>query len=116
MSDWQNSFASYTTGMAFHIALSHDQASLLAHLGFNKSHDGWQSRSGRGSFIPTFRGLKRRGLAEHNPAVSVVGWTTPNVRIKWYYRLTPAGEHVFYLLKFAGLAEIQPVAAESEAS
>jgi hypothetical protein len=107
---WQNAFASYTTGVAFHIALSHDQSSLIAHLGFLRPYSTWQGRSGRNMFVATVRALIRRGLVEHNPMV--LTRLPHGVKVKWIYRLTPAGEHVFYLLKFSGLAEISTSAPD----
>ena len=102
---WQDAFTSYTTGMAFHISLSHDQASLLAHIGENATHSNWESRTGRRSFVPTVNGLIRRGLVEHNPLAR--SNLPAGVTIKWWYRLTPAGRSVFELLKHAGLADHQ---------
>lgn len=97
---WRDNFTNHTTGTAFNLRLSHDQASLLA---FLENYEGgeWRSRTGRSTFIPCFHGLERRGLAEHNPAAKVVGMTTPHVKLKWVYRLTPAGKCVLKLLKFA---------------
>ncbi len=101
MADWQNAFTTYATGMAFNISLSQDQASLLAYIGAGK-YDQWVSRSGHSIFVPTWRGLHRRGLAEHNPACLA---RLPNrMKAKWVYRLTPAGKHVLELLKLAGVA------------
>ncbi|WP_379069235.1 hypothetical protein ACHMW4_04225 [Mesorhizobium sp. UC22_110] len=111
---WSDAFANYTTGMAFHIALSHDQASMVVYLGFKGEPSQWQSRSGRGTFIPTVKALIKRGLVEHNP---MIGTRLPSgVKVKWIYRLTPAGEHVFYLLKFAGLADHQPIRSQQVAA
>lgn len=111
---WQAAFSSYTTGMAFHIALSHDQASLLAHLGLTGSYAGWKSRTGRNNFVPTVGSLIKRGLVEHNPMMRTK--LPHGVKVKWIYRLTPAGEHVFYLLKFAGLMDVRPQADEEQAA
>lgn len=103
---WQDAFTAYTTGMAFHVSLSHDQVNCLAAIGAGKYSE-WRSRSGRSTFIPVFRNLERRGLAEHNPAAVFVGFGTPGVKLKWVYRLTPAGEHVLALLKIAGVAKAE---------
>lgn len=99
---WQDKFTAYTTGMAFNVSLSHDQADLLNYIAAGKT-TGWRSRQGRSTFIPTFKSLERRGLAEHNPAARIVGMQTPGVRLKWVYRLTPAGDLVLEMLKLAGV-------------
>lgn len=111
---WQDAFQNYTTGMAFHIGLSHDQASLLDAIAAGE-YQNWLSRTGRNNFIPAFRALERRGLAEHNPAAKIVGMSTRGVHLKWVYRLTPAGHHVHALLKLSGVIAERPK-AESEAA
>lgn len=104
---WQDQFTAYTTGMAFNISLSHDHADLLAVLGAGyKPFHGWRNRNGRSNFIPVVNGLIRRGLVEHNGAAKVFGMTTPGVKLKWVYRLTPAGERVLELLRLAGIAPV----------
>lgn len=100
---WQDQFTSYTTGMAFNISLSHDHADLLSLIGSGEKLSGWRNRNGRSNFVPTVNGLIRRGLVEHNPAARIVGFNTPGVKLKWIYRLTPAGERVFDLLRMAGI-------------
>jgi hypothetical protein len=98
---WQDQFTAYTTGMAFNISLSHDHADLLAFI--PNYGPGWRNRNGRSNFIPVVNGLIRRGLVEHNGAAKVFGMTTPGVKLKWIYRLTPAGERILELMKLAGV-------------
>lgn len=105
MSEWQNTFTKYATGTAFNISLSPDQASLLAHIATGWDGSRWANHSGRDSFFTTFRALKRRGLAEHNPAAEFVGVRHPGVKLKWVYRLTPAGHHVLALLRLSGVVD-----------
>lgn len=99
---WEDNFTSYTTGMAFNMSLSHDHASVMQAIKAGNTV-GWVSRTGRSSFVPTVNGLIRRGLVEHNPAARIVGINTPGVKLKWWYRLTPAGELVFQLMQMAGV-------------
>lgn len=99
---WKDQFTAYTTGMAFNISLSHDHADLLAYIPHYEG-GGWRNRNGRSNFIPVVNGLIRRGLVEHNAAAKIVGMTTPHVKLKWIYRLTPAGERVLELMKLAGI-------------
>jgi DNA-binding PadR family transcriptional regulator len=104
---WQDNFTQYTTGFAFNLTLSRDMASLMEFIG-NNEYENWQAASGRGSFIPTFRSLERRGLAEHNPMMAPGMGLPGNVRPKWVYRLTPAGQHVLELLRLTGVASSAP--------
>ena len=101
---WQDQFTAYTTGMAFNISLSHDHADVLTLIASGGKLHAWTNRSGRSTFVPTVNGLIRRGLIEHNGAAKIVGINTPGVKLKWIYRLTPAGERVLDLLKLAGIA------------
>ncbi|UJW87919.1 PadR family transcriptional regulator [Devosia sp. SL43] len=111
MSDWRDQFTQYTTGFAFNLSLSRDQASLLEAIGGGE-WEGWASHTGRGSFIPTIKALQRRGLAEHNPAVHAEN-RPANSTPKWFYRLTPAGQHVLELLRLTGVAQrVTAVATE----
>lgn len=107
---WQDKFREHSTGLAFHLSLTGDQASALAAI-----EDGtylkWQSASGRNSFNPAFRALERRGLAEHNPAVRLVGWSHPHIKLRWIYRVTPAGKHALQMLR---LANVIPELVEPE--
>lgn len=109
---WHDQFAAYTTGWAFNLSVSHDMAGLIACLGSGESYTQWRSRSGRSTFIPVFRQLERRGLIEHNPMAR--GTLPAGVTLKWVYRLTPAGEHVYALLKMSNA--VPSVDAESEAA
>ena len=107
MGQWQNEFTKYTTGTAFHLSLNQDQISLLLAIEANNYSD-WRRTNGRADFIPVFRCLKRRGLAEHNPLAKTHSFTEKTAhryRLKWIYRLTPAGEHVLSLVRLAGLAK-----------
>ena len=114
---WQDKFTNYATGMAFNLSLSHDHADLMAVIATGLSTAGWKSRSGRSTFIPTVDGLIRRGLVEHNPAARIVGFSTPGVKLKWVYRLSPAGERVLDLMKLAGVVHeaFEPVNGEVSA-
>lgn len=103
---WQHAFAAYTTGVAFHVSLSHDQASLIAHMGTGQKATDWVSRSGRNTFVPTVKGLIKRGLVEHNLVAANPSLLVYGARVKWHYRLTPAGQHVLALLKLCGLASV----------
>lgn len=111
---WQDDFTAYTTGWAFNLALSHDQASLLAHIGAGYRFGEWESRTGRQTFIPTFRALERRGLAEHNQLAKAPGPLPPHAKLKWIYRLTPAGSATLELLRLAGV--VPAAEAKSEAA
>lgn len=111
MSDWRDDFTRYTTGFAFQLSLSRDQASLLeaislAPKGFPAD---WVGASGRGTFVPCVKALDRRGLIEHNPAHAL---NERGVTIKWHYRLTPAGQHVLELLRLSGVAVTRRAANE----
>lgn len=108
---WQDAFSAYTTGWAFNLSISHDMATLIACLGSGTPYNEWRSRSGRHTYIPVFRQLERRGLAEHNPMA--LGTLPAGAKLKWVYRLTPAGQHIYELLKLSGVAEAE---AESEAA
>lgn len=109
MSNWRDDFTRYTTGFAFNLYLSRDQASLLDAIGRGGPvYREWLSAAGRGTFIPTFRALEKRGLAEHNPAVNAA--PIPDVTPKWIYRVTPAGQHVIELLRLSGVAAPAEVA------
>lgn len=108
---WQDRYTAYTTGSAFNMSLSHDHADVLTQIGSGARIVGWRNRNGRDTLIPTVHGLIRRGLVEHNPAARIVGTTTPGVKLKWIYRLTPAGEHVLALLKLAGVSRPTEVEA-----
>lgn len=108
---WQDNFTQYTTGFAFNLTLSRDMASLIESIG-NDDYAAWQSASGRSSFIPTFRSLERRGLAEHNPMMAVGMGLPANVKPKWTYRLTPAGHHVLELLRLTGVASSQALPSD----
>lgn len=106
MAEWQDNFTRYTTGFAFSLTLSRDQASLLEAIGVD-AHDAvvnWTGATGRNDFIRAFHGLKRRGLAEHNPMMHAANLPA-NARPKWVYRLTPAGQHVLALLRLTGVAK-----------
>jgi len=103
--NWQDQFMAYATGMAFNISLSHDHADAMQAIAEDRVV-GWRSRTGRSSFVPTVNGLIRRGLVEHNPAARIVGMTTPGIKLKWIYRLTPAGERMLELLKLAGVVAL----------
>lgn len=121
MGEWQNAFMAYTTGTAFNVSLSHDQVSLLAFIDAGKYQE-WKSRSGISNFIPCFRALERRGLAEHNPAAKAPADGGPSasekvrIKLKWVYRLTPAGKHVLELLKLAGLVPTLTAANQDRAA
>lgn len=106
---WQDQFTAYATGFAFNMSLSHDHADLLVHIGDQAPMPGWRNRNGRSNFIPVVNGLIRRGLVEHNAAARIVGMNTPGVKLKWIYRLTPAGEHVLALLKLSGVSRAAEV-------
>lgn len=114
---WADDFTRYTTGFAFNLTLSRDQTSLLEAIGNDASGavHGWAGASGRGVFIPVVKALIRRGLVEHNPACSIVGQSAMGIKIKWYYRLTPAGRHVLELLRLSGVAGAASVAVEEVA-
>ena len=99
---WQDAFTAYTTGWAFNLSISHDMATMIDCLGSGQPYQQWRSRSGRSTYIPVFRQLERRGLAEHNPMALTA--LPGNVSLKWVYRLTPAGRHVYELLKLSGVA------------
>lgn len=102
---WADDFTRYTTGFAFSLTLSRDQASLLEAIGVDadEAYRNWTSATGRNDFIRTFHALRRRGLAEHNPAMLAAN-LPPHAKPKWVYRLTPAGEHVLALLRLSGVA------------
>lgn len=102
---WQDAFSAYTTGWAFNLSVSHDMATLLACLGNGHPYGEWRSRSGRHTFIPVFRQLERRGLIEHNPMALIA--LPGGVSLKWVYRLTPAGQHVYELLKLSGAVDAE---------
>lgn len=108
--EWQDSFTRYTTGFAFTLTLSRDQASLLEAIGVdaNAAVQDWVSATGRNDFIRAFHGLKRRGLAEHNPMMAPGMGMPANMKPKWVYRLTPAGQHVLALLRLSGVAAAEP--------
>ena len=100
---WQDEFTRYTTGFAFNLTLSRDQANLLAAIGADE-WQGWVGAAGRGNFIPIVKALIRRGLVEHNPAINAANLPA-NMKPKWFYRLTPAGQHVVALLQLTGVAK-----------
>jgi hypothetical protein len=102
MGEWQANFAASTTGIAFALTLSANQATLLHFIDMGAHHD-WSSASGRNFMVPTVRGLISRGLVEHNSKCQDVkaagGWA----KIKWIYRPTPAGKIVLELLRMASV-------------
>lgn len=114
MSEWQDDFTRYSTGFAFNLTLSRDQANLLEAIGFN-AWEGWTGFSGRGNFIPVVKALIRRGLVEHNPIIHAAN-RPANSRPKWFYRLTPAGQHVLALLRLSGVAVATDPASVEAAS
>ena len=99
---WQNKFDTYVQGTAFNLSLSRNHISLLFAIEAD-TYLGWTGKGGRSSFIPTFHALERRGLAEYNPAAKLVGFRHPHVKLKWVYRLTPAGQKVAELLRLTSI-------------
>lgn len=108
---WQDAFSAYTTGWAFNLSISHDMATLIACLGGGQPYSEWRSRSGRHTYVPVFRQLERRGLAEHNPMA--LGALPVGTKLKWVYRLTPAGQHVYELLKLSGSVAVEETESEA---
>lgn len=108
LSVWQAQFTDATTSTAFSLSLTRNQVSLLDHIGAHDFPNQWRSAKGRDLFVPTVRGLIDRGLVEHNPMAMAKSTLPPGTRIKWFYRLTPAGVHVLALLRLAGLADEVP--------
>lgn len=114
-------FAGYATRVAFDIRLTRTMIFYLSavaaleqcgpHEMLNYENDRSISaqasamRRGEGLmdiWVPSMKGLGERGLVEHNAAANSRGVGDPEPT--WWYRLTPAGQHVMALLRIAGLA------------
>jgi len=114
---WRAKFTESSTRVAFNLTLSKNHVRLLELLEdadkMNaRDYTRFKTDKGIDYMIPAFRGLERRGLAEHNTAEVEkikppgIGWD----KIKWIYRLTPAGHQVLALLRIAGIvAERQEI-------
>lgn len=104
---YDSKFAGYATRIAFDIRLTRPQIFYLSLIGAgyratsrNGQHwDRENSEIGRHIFVPQVKGLQERGLVEHQ--TNMRPGSHPD---DWIYRLTEAGEHVYSLLKIAGLA------------
>lgn len=101
---WKDDFVNYTTGTAFSLSLSRDMVDFL--LMFDEvgmqGAQGFRRRNGVDGFVPIAKALGRRGLFEHNSDFSNFSYAEKeahNIRAKWIYRITPAGELVVNLLK-----------------
>lgn len=113
-------FAGYATRVAFNINLSAPQIRAMgkiantmgeAHKTFNDYYERAQAfaalepprgRETPESFLSSANALIRKGLVEYNEAARARAITDP--KPKWYWRLTPAGEHLHALLVIAGLS------------
>lgn len=102
---WQSNFTNYVTGTAFLISLTHNQVSMLKHIGHHQKITDWKSSSGYDTQVPTIKQLERRGLVEHNPAAKANAGLPVGVFPKWIFRLTPAGERVLELVEIMEQAQ-----------
>lgn len=98
-----HAFANYATRVSFNMTLTKAQVFYLWQvknrqlISVHQEIEGVSPEVPRHDiFVPTTRGLIERGLVERLDNVEMGSWP---------YKLTEAGEHVYALLKLAGLVQ-----------
>lgn len=98
-------FANYATRVSFNLTLTKAQVFYLwqvknrQFVSVREDIQGFSPEVPRHDiFVPSVRGLVERGLVDFTPLERVDVDT-------WPYKLTEAGEHVYALLKLAGLVQ-----------
>ena len=110
MKDWHANFANYATGTAFQMSLSRNHVALLSAID-DGTYRNFSTTAGRSNFYGIYHGLERRGLAEHNAAARLIKMADTHIKLRWVYRLTPAGKHVLELCRLAGIVPMSAAPA-----
>ena len=122
----EQAFAEYATRVSFSMTLTRTMIYYLEQIAlyggaYNEQRepvDYYERRADRmarggpwqEAFIPGFRSLEKRGLAEHNGdwlLRTANDEQNSRLDLSWVYRLTEAGEHTLALLRIAGVSTVQ---------